>query len=508
MIRICILSILLLAQPALCDTPQSISIGFYGFDLAISGGYRLHSGRLSPIPIYTADPSDRDFIPKEWYLSQRLRIFPSLTFSPNKGVVKRVSLRVETDLLDGNLVTGDGRDVLRYSRNARLSQRPFGIENVSLNAFYLETVIPPLILKIGRQRSDLGLGLVSNKGESDVPIFGVQGRGDVVDRGIATLLLGKFLGANYPPDFLTFSFGMDRVVYDLFANLSEKDRSYQLLSGASLKPSWGKISANYIYRWQKDQADEMTKIHVADCYLLLAHKVANFTLELESETAILFGKTDVPRSLSNPKGVKVRSYGHATIISLKHLYFSLHLEIGYASGDENIFDGTYKTFLMNPEHRVGLIMFHEFLKAQTAISAWNMADPLFSLRPARGYKLVATHGGVSNAIYLFPRVFIQAFSNTGITVGMVKASADTLVIDPFLTSVGGGKKINHLGGNSSYNIGIEFDSGVRTRWKLGPVGFTGGIDYGVFFPGDAFSYQTGGKPDPIHTIQFLGLISW
>ncbi len=64
------------------------------------------------------------------------------------------------------------------------------------------------------------------------------------------------------------------------------------------------------------------------------------------------------------------------------------LEVGYASGDADPYDGTQRRFVFDPNHRVGLLLFDEVLRFQTARSATAAADPL--LTNGRGQRPAST----------------------------------------------------------------------------------------------------------------------
>ena len=73
------------------------------------------------------------------------------------------------------------------------------------------------------------------------------------------------------------------------------------------------------------------------------------------------------------------------------------LEAGYASGDSNGKDAIQSRGTIDPDHRVGLVLFPEVLSAMTARSAALAQAPSLSARPARGSELLPTNGGVSGA---------------------------------------------------------------------------------------------------------------
>jgi hypothetical protein len=65
------------------------------------------------------------------------------------------------------------------------------------------------------------------------------------------------------------------------------------------------------------------------------------------------------------------------------------------------------------------------------------------------------------------------------------------MIDPFNTRVAGGMVRNALDGTPSHYLGVELDLGVRYRTLVHGSQLTIGAEFGVLWPGDAFSRGDG-----------------
>ena len=81
------------------------------------------------------------------------------------------------------------------------------------------------------------------------------------------------------------------------------------------------------------------------------------------------------------------------------------VEVGYASGDANPDDDTEKRFVFDPNHKVGLLLFDEVMRWQTARArpprrTRNLAERLAPA--ARASNLLPSNGGVFGAQYIYP----------------------------------------------------------------------------------------------------------
>lgn len=494
-------------------------IRFHRLVLNLGGEMRLVALRLGAIPVATVDPGVADQVPTEESLAARLRWRPSLTWQVPSRVVPVVAVLTEVDLLDGMAFAGPDREVLASSRASRVRQDLFEAANLRLNAAYLLVHSPYFTFLGGRQKSHAGLGMVANDGNDRPEDVGVRRLGDIVDRALISVRLLRFFSDAPSAGALSVAAGFDHVERDLFADRDRDDRAYQAVAVVQYEPPIGRIGATYLHRWQRNSLGDRTRFHLVDVFADLALKAGDVTLGVAGEWALARGFTEVPRSLQNPDGVDVASSGMVLRASLSHPLGRVVIEAGRASGDADPYDGTYAAFTMNPDYRVGLILFHEVLKATSAVSAWNGSRTWFQGQPPRGLQALPTDGGVQNAVYANPRVALTVIPHLELLVGLLVARADTPLVDPFWLNVAGrtggsgcavpgGQAPGPRCGPASRDLGYEVDLAARGRFRLGPIGLLAAMEYSYFRPGAAFADAGGNEPSGIHLVQGRVHVTW
>jgi hypothetical protein len=132
------------------------------------------------------------------------------------------------------------------------------------------------------------------------------------------------------------------------------------------------------------------------------------------------------------------------------------LELGHASGDENIGDERFKQRPMHPDFNVGLILFEETLRE---LSARVYGVPFYSEQTPNGATGFFSNGGVINANYINPRARFRV-PKFGVEAygGLLMAWVDTLAID------GTAMFYEDSTGGSKY-LGTEVDLGVRATFN-------------------------------------------
>ena len=181
---------------------------------------------------------------------------------------------------------------------------------------------------------------------------------------------------------------------------------------------------------------------------------------------------------------------------------SPHLDVvfegGYASGDSNAEDAFQRRGTMDPDHRVGLILFPEVLAAMSARSAALASSPDTFGRPGRGAELLPTNGGVSGAYYLFPYVKWRPLDWLEARFATVVGWASTDVADPYAQRARS-RSQNYRGGDPTRrDLGLELDGSVLLHGPLGAgIVVSGGVEGGVLFPGHAFDNAAGEMMDPV-----------
>jgi hypothetical protein len=158
---------------------------------------------------------------------------------------------------------------------------------------------------------------------------------------------------------------------------------------------------------------------------------------------------------------------------------------------------------MDPDHRVGLILFPEVLAAQSARSAHLASSPELFGRPGRGVELLPTNGGVSGAYYFFPYVIWRPLSWFETRAAAVLAWSSVDVVDPFAQHARS-RSVNYRGGDPTRrDLGLELDASVLLHGPIAEgVVLSGGVEGGVLFPGRAFDDAEG---RPMDTVAMLRL---
>src|SRR6202034_3422125 len=109
------------------------------------------------------------------------------------------------------------------------------------------------------------------------------------------------------------------------------------------------------------------------------------------------------------------------------------VEVGYASGDANPDDTTEKRFVFDPNHKVGLLLFDEIMRWQTARAANAAEDRKLSnaLRPPPGTQLLPSNGGVFGAQYVYPTAIYRPRPWLDLKAGAVIAQTTADYVDPY-----------------------------------------------------------------------------
>jgi hypothetical protein len=172
------------------------------------------------------------------------------------------------------------------------------------------------------------------------------------------------------------------------------------------------------------------------------------------------------------------------------------LEIGYASGDADPYDGTEKRFTFDPNHKVGLLLFDEVMRWQTARAATAAQDPLLSNanRPTPGVDLLPSNGGVFGAQYIYPTAIVRPRPWLDLKAGAVVAQTTADYVDPYRVALQGAY-VNYQGGTPrKHDLGVELDAGAEARFAFDSgVRFNVGAQGGVLFPGGALEDVSGAR---------------
>lgn len=165
--------------------------------------------------------------------------------------------------------------------------------------------------------------------------------------------------------------------------------------------------------------------------------------------------------------------------------WDVFLEVGHASGDDDLADEHFKQRPIHPDFNVGLILFEEIMREQTA-RAYGV--PFASDENPNGATGFFSNGGVINANYINPRGHIKTpIRNISATAGLLMAWVDKLGIpEPF--SDDDGDKFY----GTEVDLGLKADFAGRMQFSLE----SGYLFYGGFLKNllpnadGSFSLQT------------------
>ncbi len=500
-------------QAAAVAPASGPQLTFYGH---VHGEWELRFDALSNLPL-TALPREpgTDSLGQNLWASMWIRLRGELGLRPYLKLVGQF------DLLSGVLFgdTAVGIAPSSWRRDRRIGFGPdascggeAGCERlypgIELRTLYLEWLSRAGALRVGQQGFSWGLGIVANDGDHR-PVFGDYHQGDAVER-IAYGL--KPLGPRHP---LTLAAAADVVYDDGTFDLRQGDTMYQgVLSafwqasppsadeaGTSPVSRERTVGAFVAYRNGTDRDDDVLKVGVVDLFARWdVPEVSGGRLFAAFEGAYTFGTTSLARTIYRSRE-RVAQLQWAAQLGRTNAHLDVVVEAGYSSGDSNTEDGVQRRATMDADHRVGLVLFPEVLNWMTARAVASANSSVIVGRPARGSDLVPTNGGVAGAMYLFPYIVWRPKAWIEARLGAVVArttSPNVDVVAQRLYSV----SRNWRGGDPAFrDLGLELDGAVLLSTELrDDMTLTGGVEGGVFFPGQAFA-DAGGS-----VMQNIGLV--
>lgn len=457
-----------------------------------------------------------------------------LRLSPRLQIQETLELIAQIDLVTG-LIVGD------KARDTHADQTPRddlnGFSNVQPRWLYAQYRLPFGVVRLGQQPNHWGLGILANDGDHPT-LFGDYRYGAISER----LLFATKPGGKDSDFYLAIA--GDLVFRDNNARLTRGQQALQGVLAAFYEHNQDSLGVFSTLRHQENDKTSGSPIYsytdeldvaAIDIHGRIVTPVpgdTNAFLFGEAEAAYVLGSTNFLRTADqaaeNAK-TQIRSYGGAAIVGFVHRSWSTgfwkqdagtakatsfeylgkpsaqgvpygdlvaQLEVGYASGDADPYDGTQKRFVFDPNHRVGLLMFDEILRWQTARSATAAMDPLLTNanRPTPGVDLLPSNGGVFGAQYVNPTVIVRPRHWLDIKGGMVIAQSTSDVVDPYRVATSG-SYVNYRGGDpKKKDLGLELDLGTEARFPLqyGLKGTVGGQG-GVLFPGSALEDASGAR---------------
>lgn len=463
----------------------------------------------SDVPL-TTPASDRS----QTSLGQKKLFIDWIRFDLRGSFSDKAELVVQADLPTG--FVGDETRGVSAARVPRDTSNPLGAD---LRWLYLDVWTPVGLVRVGHQPNHIGMGLLANDGDHPA-LFGDYRKGDVSERVLLATKPGGKDGK------LAVFLAGDMVYRDAFARYTDGDRAFQGLAGAR----WGEgvDQAAVVFAFRKQHRDrestgsltpftEHLDVRVLDVSFRRAMRLPGRSTYVfgEGEAAFVWGTTDYVRTIDQTRAgedEKIRAMGGAVRLGVAHerkyarsryADTTFAIEWGYATGDANPMDGTTRRFAMNPNHKVGLVLFDHVLAWQSARAATNAKDPLLLNRPAPGADLLPTNGGVAGATYVNPTFVYRPFRELDLKGGMVIATATSDVVDPYRFAALGEVRNAQGGDPRRRDLGLELDGGVEWRFPVErQIAFTVGAQAGVLFPGGALA-DASGKKMPVQHLSML-----
>lgn len=442
------------APASLLDAlPGKLSFDFHGY-------YRTRFVTMSNVPVGRLDragsvASDthtgRDDASDANYFTSRLRLEPSILFG-DEGKAPKVAVYSQFDLLD-TVVWGD---------NARRAKVPVfagnptntgsdGLErpSVHLRRLWLELAIPVGQLRVGRQGSQGGLGLLFNDGNGFRNDFGDADAGTTFDRVMFATrpltIVNALTKGDKSETPLIFIVGHDRLVQDPLGYGSNANAAETRLNGGpfgfvsdqpcgdALDPDGTKPTTkcdNSVSQWStgliwndknlnlRQATDELTlgaiyvnraqqytrsRLHIFDAFWRFKMGLTKNgpSLLTEGEAYAIRGRTSGLKVISG--GVFDDNTGladqeitgdilnYAGRVGLTTPVWDGVFELGHSGGDEQLVggDGHFKMYPWHADYRMGLLMYPVALHARS-----------YNTMAGRASDALHGGGGVFNSTYL------------------------------------------------------------------------------------------------------------
>lgn len=512
----------------------------YRFILHGEHQIRYQAQRSFPLVATASDMNRRpglveDSIGQNQFVNHWLRVTPRFQIRDSLELIAQ--LDVITGVVFGELAHGTSAD-----QTPRDEYNGFG--NIQGRWLYAQYKLPIGIVRIGQQPNHWGMGLLANDGDHPT-LFGDYRYGAISERFLFATKPG---GAD--SDFYVAVAG-DLVYRDNFARLTRGQQAYQGVLAVFYEHGYNKLGVFSTLRHQENDKTSGSPLFsytedidalAVDLHGRIATPVPgqDAFLYAEAEAAYIAGSTNVLRTADQAldgSKTSIRSYGGAALVGIAHRSFATgtwaeaegklrdesakrtsqaylgrpsakgvpygdvvaQLELGYASGDADPYDGTQRRFVFDPNHRVGLLLFDEVLRFQTARSATAATDPLLTnaTRPTPGVDLLPTNGGVSGAQYVNPTFIYRPRHFIDVKGGMVVAQSTSEIVDPYRVATQG-SYVNYRGGDRrKKDLGVEFDAGFEARFPLDyDLKGTVGAQAGLLLPGSALENADGERMPP------------
>ena len=375
------------------------------------------------------------------YMTHRIRLQPQLNFE------ERAKFFMMIDAMDG-AVWGDNSSLASTALFAgdpsMTTSSGYAVDPFLLKRAWMEFKIPLGVVRVGRQASTWGMGLLANDGNGFDDSFGENQFGSTYDRVIFATkpisIVQTIAGTRDSGIPLFFAVGVDRLVedpliqyYGYKCDPEQTDDDVRCAPGddhgyteereeGQRSDAWwvdtqddvmemiyvlvyrgdgtvlpggrvGDITGG-VYMVNRKQSETNSNILIADAYTKVEIAGVYFegealTIQGDTEAIALAGVENVEPGAA-PLYKHANIWGYVARAGYQNRVFSGIFETGYASGDANIADADFTGRPLHPDYNVGLLLYEEIIARSTA-AAWG--------DDARG---LWSNGGVYSSRYIFP----------------------------------------------------------------------------------------------------------
>ena len=157
-------------------------------------------------------------------------------------------------------------------------------------------------------------------------------------------------------------------------------------------------------------------------------------------------------------GAEIRAFGGMTRATVPLAPIKMHLEIGYASGDNDPMDSTMRTFNFHSSFGVGLVLVDHVLPMMSARSVDRINDEsLLDVTPP-SLRFTVNQGTATGLSYLNPGIEWSISKDTQFFVHYLYFVATADLVDVYNTQINGGYNTNYSNQQpGSRSLGQEFN---------------------------------------------------
>ncbi|MBM4379929.1 MAG: hypothetical protein FJ086_11640, partial [Deltaproteobacteria bacterium] len=361
-------------------------------------------------------------------------------------------------------------------------------------------------VRVGQQVNQWGLGLLANSGARDAAAgdFGDARLGDLTWRA---LVAGRPLfGLGGAWQAVEPALAVDLVRRDNFSDFyGAGEQALQGVLALRFKVNDQKELGIYSVLRRQRAAGAGEDARSTDVVIVDAAGKWAWALgeELQAtagfEAVTIQGSTTQARTDAFPRH-RVSQFGGAFKTGLAWGRHAAFFDGGFASGDQNPYDGVIQNFRAHPDFNAGFILFDQVVATQSARLVGLATDPLIVGVPQDGAQLLATRGSISGAAWLFPRLKAGVREWLDVYGGPMLAWTTAKPVDPYAARLNGGESLNSLGGRPGGFLGAELDVGVQARTKvLDGLLLSATAEAGVLLPGDGLRLPSGNPMGAVYS---------